>query len=119
MLQQIVVSILANAIDVMPDGGCITIEWTAFAQSLQIRIIDSGPGVQDNVRHALFRPFFSTKSGGLGIGLALVRRMVLQWGGEVALRPAPVCGTCVELTLPLAGTVVQQQEQIRGNASGY
>jgi two-component system sensor histidine kinase HydH len=50
----------------------------------------------------LFRPFFSTKSGGLGIGLALVKRMVEQWDGAVALLPASPRGTCVELTLPLA-----------------
>jgi two-component system sensor histidine kinase HydH len=110
MLQQIIVSILANAIDVMPDGGVIHIDWTRRERTMQLRITDSGPGIQDNVRHALFRPFFSTKSGGLGIGLALVRRMVLQWGGEVTLRAAPERGTCVELTLPLAGTVPGQQE---------
>jgi signal transduction histidine kinase len=69
---------------------------------LKLQIIDSGPGIQDDVRHALFRPFFSTKSGGLGIGLALVKRMVEQWGGQIMLNPAPVKGTCVEILLPLA-----------------
>lgn len=110
MLSQIIVSILANAIDVMPDGGTLHIEWSRQETTLKLCIIDSGPGVQAQVRHALFRPFFSTKSGGLGIGLALVRRMMLQWGGDVVLRAAPVRGTSVELTLPLAGTVANQQE---------
>lgn len=102
MLRQILVSILANAIDVLPKGGTIAVQWTTHAPMLELRITDNGPGLQEDVRKALFRPFFSTKSGGLGIGLALVKRMVEQWGGQIALLPAPVCGTCVELRLPLA-----------------
>ena len=102
MLKQILISILANAIDVMPDGGDIAVRWSSGNHMLKLQIMDSGPGIQEDVRQALFRPFFSTKSGGLGIGLALVKRMVEQWGGRIALNPAPVKGTCVELILPLA-----------------
>ncbi len=104
MLRQILISILANAIDVMPDGGDIALRWSADGSNLKLQVIDSGPGIQENVRQALFRPFFSTKSGGLGIGLALVKRMVEQWSGAISLTPAPGKGTCVELTLPLAPT---------------
>jgi two-component system, NtrC family, sensor histidine kinase HydH len=102
MLRQILVSILANAIDVLPQGGSIGVQWTVQSPMLELRITDNGPGMQEEVRKALFRPFFSTKSGGLGIGLALVKRMVEQWGGQITLLPAPVRGTCVELRLPLA-----------------
>jgi two-component system sensor histidine kinase HydH len=102
MLRQILISILANATDAMPEGGEIAVRWSRNARMLNLQIIDSGPGIQEDVRQALFRPFFSTKSGGLGIGLALVKRMVEQWGGRIALTAAPVKGTCVELMLPLA-----------------
>lgn len=102
MLRQILISILANATDVMPDGGRIAVDWTVQDSMLCLRITDTGPGLPDEVRHALFRPFFSTKSGGLGIGLALVRRMLEQWSGHIALTAASPRGTRVELTLPLA-----------------
>lgn len=102
MLRQILVSILANAIDVMPQGGNIGVQWTVIDDRLRLQVSDTGPGIQPDARNALFRPFFSTKSGGLGIGLALVKRMVQQWDGEVALHAATPRGTCVELTLPLA-----------------
>jgi two-component system sensor histidine kinase HydH len=104
MLRQILISILANATDAMPDGGEIAVRWRSSPRMLHLQIIDSGPGIQEEVRQALFRPFFSTKSGGLGIGLALVKRTVEQWGGRIALSPAPVRGTCVELMLPLAAS---------------
>ena len=102
MLRQILVSILANAIDVMPHGGNLAVLWHVEADMLKLQVTDTGPGVPADIRNALFRPFFSTKSGGLGIGLALVKRMVEQWNGQVTLAPAPVQGTRVELTLPLA-----------------
>lgn len=106
MLRQILVSILANAIDVMPQGGTLAVVWAVQGDALSLQVIDSGPGLQAGAHSALFRPFFSTKSGGLGIGLALVKRMVAQWRGQIALYPAPVQGTCVELTLPLAKVAV-------------
>jgi two-component system, NtrC family, sensor histidine kinase HydH len=109
MLRQILVSILANAIDAMPQGGRLAVLWHVEPHMLKLQISDTGPGITAEVRNALFRPFFSTKSGGLGIGLALVKRMVEQWGGQITLYPAPDLGTCVELTLPLA--TVQPQAQ--------
>ena len=110
MFRQILISILANATDVLPEGGEIAVNWTHTATQLKLQILDSGPGIPDDVRSALFRPFFSTKSGGLGIGLALVKRMVEQWGGQISLRRAPVQGTCVELILPLANVSTQAKE---------
>jgi signal transduction histidine kinase len=110
MLRQILISLLANAIDVMPEGGDIAIHWTARASLLRLQLVDSGPGLREDVRKALFRPFFSTKTGGLGIGLALVKRMVEQWGGQINLQPAPVKGTCVVLTLPLAKPPTEAKE---------
>jgi len=102
MLRQILISILANAVDAMPDGGAIMIDWTCDKQALTLCVTDSGKGIDEATRNALFRPFFSTKSGGLGIGLALVKRMVEQWSGSISLNRAQVQGTCVSLTLPLA-----------------
>ena len=102
MLRQILISILANAADVMPEGGDLAVTWESAGTMLNLCVTDSGPGIREDVRQALFRPFFSTKSGGLGIGLALVKRMVEQWGGQVSLSRAPVRGTCVQLSLPLA-----------------
>jgi two-component system sensor histidine kinase HydH len=103
MLRQIVLSIIANAIDAMPEGGELTATLGETGARHTLRITDTGTGITAEAQARLFRPFFSTKSGGLGIGLALVKRMVSQWQGDVTLTPHAPRGTCVEILLPHAG----------------
>ena len=98
MLHQILVSLVANALDAMPSGGTLSVGGLRGAASVELWIQDTGTGLDANARSALFRPFFSTKSGGLGIGLALVKRMLEQWGGRIQLEPAVPSGTAVRLT---------------------
>jgi two-component system sensor histidine kinase HydH len=102
MLRQILLSVLANAIEAMPRGGALGVGWSTQAGQLHITVDDAGTGVKEEVRQALFRPFFSTKSGGLGIGLALARRTLAQWGGTIDLRSRNGAGTRVTIALPLA-----------------
>ena len=102
MLRQIVLSLIANAIDAMPEGGELAASLHSAGGRHTLRITDTGHGITDDVRQRLFRPFFSTKSGGLGIGLALAKRMVGQWQGDVTLTPNAPRGTCVEIALPRA-----------------
>lgn len=102
MLRQIILSIIANAMDAMTDGGQLVSSWHIEGSRVTITLTDSGHGMSQEVRNRIFRPFFSTKSGGLGIGLALVKRMVEQWSGTVELRPVTPHGTSVEIRLPLA-----------------
>ena len=104
MLRQIVLSIIANAMDAMPDGGELRISWIHYGTLTGVKLTDSGTGITDEVRQRLFRPFFSTKSGGLGIGLALVKKTVEQWHGSLNLLSAQPRGTTVEILLPRATT---------------
>jgi two-component system sensor histidine kinase HydH len=102
MLRQILLSVLANAIEAMPRGGNMAIAWVVADSQLQMSVTDTGVGVTEDTRHALFRPFFSTKSGGLGIGLALARRTLTQWNGSIELRSQAGQGTRLTISLPLA-----------------
>ena len=101
MLRQILLSVLVNAIEAMPRGGPLRIAWEAREGSLHMTLDDAGGGVGEETRQALFRPFFSTKSGGLGIGLALARRTLAQWGGSIDLRSREG-GSRLAIALPLA-----------------
>ena len=102
MLRQIILSVIANAVDAMGQGGELAVSWQQKGQEAVLMLSDNGTGLSDEARQRLFRPFFSTKSGGLGIGLALVKRMVEQWHGSVALVAVAPHGTSVEIRLPLA-----------------
>lgn len=63
---------------------------------------DTGTGIQDSDLAHVFEPFFSTKSEGSGIGLALVHRIIREHGGEVDVRSVFGVGTTVSITLPVA-----------------
>jgi two-component system sensor histidine kinase HydH len=102
MLRQILLSVLANAIEAMPGGGPLAIGWRSQEGRLHMTVDDGGSGISEETRRALFRPFFSTKSGGLGIGLALARRTLAQWGGTIDLRSRDGGGSRVTITLPVA-----------------
>jgi two-component system, NtrC family, sensor histidine kinase HydH len=101
MLRQIVLSIIANALDAMAQGGQITLLWQQKKAQAELTISDTGTGISQEVSQRVFRPFFSTKSGGLGIGLALVKRMVEQWQGTIELQPVLPHGCSVVIRLPL------------------
>jgi len=102
MLRQILLSVLANAIEAMPQGGPIRIGWVVDQAQLRISVVDGGTGISEDTKRALFRPFFSTKSGGLGVGLALARRTLEQWNGSIDLGPEPEGGSRLTISLPLA-----------------
>ncbi len=66
----------------------------------RITISDSGPGISDAALANLFRPFFTTKPNGTGLGLAVVQKIVVQHGGQVEARNLPQGGAAFILTLP-------------------
>jgi two-component system sensor histidine kinase HydH len=123
MLRQILLSVLANAVEAMPQGGPIRIGWVLDNQQLRMSVVDSGTGISENTKRALFRPFFSTKSGGLGIGLALARRTLEQWNGSIDLGPEPGGGSRLTISLPLAVAPqtrgIASQEVSHGAVAGH
>jgi signal transduction histidine kinase len=90
-LEQVIDNLLENAIDVSPAGGTITITVSAAGDWTELHIIDTGPGLTDEERTRAFDRFWrkGSTSGGSGIGLAIVARLVRADGGEAELRPAP------------------------------
>lgn len=98
---QILRSVLANALDAVPAGGRIAVRarLSADGRWLLLAVQDNGKGMDDAQRARVGKPFFTTKAHGLGVGLALARRVLERGGGTLAIDSAPGHGTTVTLGL--------------------
>ena len=71
---------------------------------LWLETLDHGPGVDPGLREKVFQPFFTTKEHGTGLGLALVRKIVVTHNGRMTLAASDQGGAAFQITLPLSGT---------------
>ena len=94
-------NIVKNAFEAMPDGGSLTVSSTLDDTQLTLALKDTGIGVAPENFDKLFTPLFSTKQNGLGLGLALTRRVIEEHGGKVHFESAPGRGSSVAISLPL------------------
>lgn len=101
MLGQVFNSLIANALEAIERDGRITIHVArAGARRLCVSIADSGPGMTRDQLKDAFKPFCTTKPKGVGVGLALARRIVERFGGSIRLESRPPAGTRVDVLLP-------------------
>jgi signal transduction histidine kinase len=106
LLRQIAYNLVQNAIEASPEGGEVVVRTRAEDGFFEVRVSDSGGGVPPESRERIFEPFYSTKSGrlrtgGMGLGLALVRRTVIASGGMIRVGDAEGGGAEFVVTLPL------------------
>lgn len=102
LFKQALLNLLLNAQQAMPAGGTITLQATAEPGSVRLVLIDTGEGMAPDVVARAFRPFYTTKPGGSGLGLPTARKIVLAHGGDLVVESAPGVGTRFTLTLPRA-----------------
>jgi signal transduction histidine kinase len=102
-IQRVLVNLFVNALDVMPGGGNIRISAVPQRSSILIKVRDTGPGIDPEIRDRLFQRFATAgKSGGLGLGLAFSRQAVLDHGGQMWVETGGQ-GACFAFYLPKHG----------------
>ncbi|MGB8974074.1 MAG: HAMP domain-containing sensor histidine kinase, partial [Pseudomonas capeferrum] len=105
-LTQILNSLFSNAIEAMPAGGVLRAQVSvADGQRAVMLLSDTGKGMSQQQERMVFKPFFTTKQGGLGVGLALAQRIMERFGGSVSLSSREEEGTRVSLTFNIAAGV--------------
>jgi signal transduction histidine kinase/DNA-binding NarL/FixJ family response regulator len=108
-ISQLLINLLTNARDVMPNGGTISIatQYIATANQLVLTVTDSGPGIPDSIRSKIFDPFFTTKpvGQGTGLGLFIVHGIVKAHNGQIEVSSSHE-GTSFVGTFPVAGSGV-------------
>jgi nitrogen fixation/metabolism regulation signal transduction histidine kinase len=99
-MQRVIVNILRNAVQAMTSGGTVDIVLTEQSKSYNVRIHDTGPGIAPELIQKIFEPNFSTKTEGMGLGLAIVRKIIEDYGGVIHCESIVGQGTTFEINLP-------------------
>ncbi len=99
-LRQVVLNLLINALEAVPDGGEVRAGLEAAGGWVEVVVADTGRGLPADIGEDIFAPFVSTKPAGLGLGLSICKRVVEAHGGEIAAGDAPGGGAVFRVRLP-------------------
>jgi signal transduction histidine kinase len=110
-LNQVLVNLMVNAIQAMPQGGRLTIQTLAGPDHVSLIVTDTGIGMTEEVREKIFTPFFTTKDvdQGTGLGLAVVDGIVTSHSGSIRVESRPGEGARFEIQLPLRGPAAPEK----------
>jgi len=125
-LQQVMINLISNAHDAMPDGGLLTITTENVAVSMgvegipdgdyvRLSVSDNGIGMDNDTRKRIFEPFFTTKEqvSGTGLGLATVHGIVTDSGGHILVDSEPGKGTRFHIYFPRADSPSENAEEVQ------
>ncbi len=100
LMERVIYNLLENAAQATPPGGAITVKTRPLAGGVEISVIDRGAGITPENVESIFNPFFTTKSDGVGLGLAIVAKIVGEHGGTMAVESEPGQGSVFRVVLP-------------------
>jgi signal transduction histidine kinase len=112
-LHQVLVNLVVNAIQAMPDGGTLTIMTERAGDAIALTVEDTGVGMSPDVLSKVFMPFFTTKAvgEGTGLGLSVVHGIVTAHGGSIEAESKPGRGARFRVLLPIAGPAETEKEE--------
>lgn len=99
-LKQVILNLLLNACDAMPQGGSLAVRLSSREDILELTVSDSGRGIPEGELDRVFEPFYSTRAAGCGLGLAISRRFIEEAGGSISVKTGPD-GSTFTIILPV------------------
>ncbi|MFL5261414.1 MAG: sensor histidine kinase [Anaeromyxobacteraceae bacterium] len=100
-LREVILNLVANAIEATPPGGDVSVEVRRAGEAVEVVVRDSGHGMAQETLRRLGTPFFTTRDDGTGLGVVLARSVVAQHGGTLRYDSEPGKGTTASITLPV------------------
>jgi signal transduction histidine kinase len=107
LLGRVVYNLLVNAAQATPAGGTVTVKTRAVDGFAEISVIDRGSGIERRHMESIFNPFFTTKPDGVGLGLAIVSKIVDEHGGRISVDSEPAAGSVFRVFLPLTHVLTE------------
>ncbi len=101
LMERVFYHLALNAAQATPAGGAITVKSRAAGAVAEVAVIDRGTGIAPNQINSIFNPFFTTKPQGVGLGLAIVSKIVDQHGGKITVESEPGKGSVFHVLLPM------------------
>ncbi len=100
LMERVFYNLLLNAAQASPPGGAVTVKTRAAGGAAEIAVIDRGVGIGPEQIDNMFNPFFTTKPDGVGLGLAIVSKIVDEHGGKITVDSEPGKGSVFRVLLP-------------------
>lgn len=100
-MTQILLNLVINALDFVPEQGRIEIRTRDTEEGLQVSVLDDGPGIPPDQRARIFDPFYSRREGGIGLGLTIVQQMVQVHHADIRVASSPWGGARFDILFPL------------------
>jgi signal transduction histidine kinase len=100
-IERVFVNLIKNAFDAMPNGGTLEISSRQNNGNVEFTFSDTGNGMSEDVIAKIFTPLFTTKTQGMGFGLAICKRMIEAHGGKIQVESSPNKGTKFTISLPI------------------
>lgn len=104
-IRQVLLNLITNGYDAMSGGGTLTVAAARDGDSVRITVADTGSGMDEETRAGIFTPFFTKKARGIGLGLAVTKRIVEAHHGTITVRSAPAAGSSFTITIPVAAAL--------------
>jgi two-component system, NtrC family, sensor histidine kinase HydH len=101
LIERVLYNLILNAAQASPPQGTITVKTRQLGDTVEIDVIDRGSGIAPKDRESIFNPFFTTKSSGVGLGLAIVSKIVDEHGGQITVESEPGAGSVFRVFLPV------------------
>jgi len=101
-IRQVVGNLITNALQAMPDGGCLTVRIRRNGKAAYIEVVDTGNGISSETLGKIFQPLFTTKAKGIGLGLSVCESLVNANNGRIRVVSTPGQGSTFTVELPVA-----------------